>query len=130
MIAVATLKCAAMIGLTMAKGTQAHPRRRGPGHIAAGRSAGQRSRPSTRTSALRGICARVASIFAPGCLLPHVEPFNIRPSALVPPDVAADVLGPASPAVPVVPSALQRPTTAHWLVHVRAEQGCCAAMLA
>jgi hypothetical protein len=128
MIAVATLMCAAIIGLTTIKRLQAHSRRQGAGHVASMRSVGQRSRPFTRTPAPRGIRARVASIFAPGCLLPHVEPFTITPSLLIQLDTAGKVLGAAWPDAPGVPSARQLPRPTYLLAYARAERDSCTAL--
>ena len=126
MIAVQTLKRVDVIGTKTVNALQALSRRGAAVHIASGRSAGERCRPLTEPSAPRGICARVAASFAPGCLLPHVEPFNIPASAQIPTDTVPNVLRGVSPGGPTIPIASQRSTPAHLLAYARAEQGCCA----
>ena len=119
MIAAKTLKRAGMLGLMAVNALQSLTRQQG-----AGRAAGQRCRSLTRPSAPSGIRARVTAILTPGCLLPHVEPFNITASALVPTDAAPNAWTVASPNVSGIESSPQQATPALLLAYARVEQEC------
>jgi hypothetical protein len=85
MIAVKALKGADTVALMTVKALRARSWREETDRAASRQTVRQTRRPLTRGPTPRAIRARIAAIFSPGCLLPHVEPYRISASAHIPP---------------------------------------------